>query len=172
MSRNFSRKGKIAIFFCFFLLVDFISKYYVRLLLPKMSALYTLYPFGGLPVFQNFLGSSFSINYVQNRGAAWGLFSGMPHLLFYTRIVIVVALIIYLFFFNKKPNQEIPLFFIVTGALGNIIDTIMYGYVVDMFHFTFGSYSFPVFNLADVMISLGIFWMFLLSLRCSSCRSR
>ncbi len=164
------RKGKIALFFVFLLLFDFLSKYYTNLSIPKMSYLHPLYPFGGIPIFQDFLGSSLSINFVQNKGAAWGLFSGMPNLLFYSRIIIVIALMVYTVFFNSQKKRDPPLFLILTGALGNILDTIIYGYVVDMIHFTFGSYSFPVFNCADAMIFSGIFWLFLLSFRCSGCQ--
>lgn len=44
---------------------------------------------------------------------------------------------------------------IMGGATGNLIDYFRFGYVIDMFHFTFWGYSFPVFNFADAAISIG-----------------
>jgi signal peptidase II len=167
MKETLLRKGKISLFFFFLLSCDLLTKYYTYLFIPKMSYLHPFYPYGGIGIFRDFFGVTFSINYIQNVGAAWGLFSSFPHLLFAIRIVIVVGLLVYIFFFNSHKKRDLPLFFIFTGALGNIMDTILYGHVVDMIHFTFGHYSFPVFNLADMMISLGIIWLFILSFRCN-----
>ena len=47
------------------------------------------------------------------------------------------------------------------GILGNLIDRILYGYVIDFLSFTFGSYQFPVFNLADMGIVIGIGFLFI-----------
>lgn len=114
------------------------------------------YPFGGVPVFDaGFL--SFSLNYVVNTGAAWGIFQGYPALLFSVRALIILALFAYLLFFQKEKRGRIALWLIGIGALGNAIDFALYGHVIDLFHFTFWGKSFPVFNFADSYITLGVF---------------
>lgn len=139
--------------------LDGLSKYYVHTHLSKMSPMNSFYPYGGIGVFEDFFGISLSLNYVQNEGAAWGSFAKYSTLLFYVRIVIVLSLIGYLVFINYPFKKLIPYWLVITGAIGNILDHIFYGHVVDMIHFVFGSHSFAVFNLADAMISLGIIYL-------------
>lgn len=147
---------KLVLLSVILLLIDMAIKWYVYSNIPKMSWLYPLYPYGGIGVFKDILGIGFSINYVQNPGAAWGVFSSYSDYLFYFRIIIILLLIIYLIFSKPPLKKAVGLCLIVTGAIGNIIDHIHYGFVVDMFYFTFGSYSFPVFNVADSLITIGI----------------
>ncbi len=141
------------IFFVLFSL-DFFSKAYVHHFLPLMGWNAPVFPYGGIGVFEDFFGIEFSINHVINRGAAWGLFANFQTLLFYARVGIVGVLVFYFFFFKKA--QKTPLLLIITGALGNILDHLVYGHVVDMFYFRLWDYSFPVFNVADACIFLGI----------------
>lgn len=110
----------------------------------------------GLPVFTNFFGIEFYLTLVTNKGAAWGLLSELPLLLISVRIGIVVALIGYLFFKDHNWIYDIPLVLIITGAIGNLIDTFIYGFVVDFLFFRFWGYNFPVFNVADALISVGV----------------
>ncbi|WP_194848246.1 signal peptidase II [Candidatus Neptunochlamydia vexilliferae] len=112
--------------------------------------------FGTIPVFQNFFGVDFSISHARNLGGAWSLFSSYPIALLLVRVGIILALAAYVFFFNKERKREIPFMLILTGALGNIIDFFLYGSVVDMLHFVLWGYSYPVFNLADTFIFLGV----------------
>jgi signal peptidase II len=115
-----------------------------------------LYPFGGIPIFHLF-GISFSLNYIVNTGAAWGFFSGHPSILFAIRIAIISGFASYLLFFQKGEGlPKFPVWLILTGAIGNAIDYVLYGYVIDFFHFTFWGYSFPIFNFADSYITLGV----------------
>ena len=156
-----NRYVKLFIIFFILIVLDISSKYYVHHHIAKMSWLYPFYPFGGIGVFKDFLGISFSINYVENTGAAWGLLAKYPYGLFSIRIVIVIGLIIYLARFNKDKAKDLPLLLIITGALGNILDFIFYRKVIDMFHVNFWGYSYPIFNLADAMITIGIIWLFI-----------
>lgn len=150
---------KLIVICIILLLTDVIIKRLVFINVAKMSLLHPNYPYGGIGIFRDFLGISFSINYVQNPGAAWGAFSGYTSLLFYLRIIITIFLIGYLFRSNPSFGRALGFCLIITGALGNIIDYIVYGHVVDMFYFTFGKYSYPVFNLADSLITVGILWL-------------
>lgn len=148
---------KIAIFLACLLGADITSKMIAIDWVPSMTPFDRSYPFGGIPIFANFFGISFSLNYVINTGAAWGLFAGHPGLLFALRTLIILGLASYLLFFQKGDGlPKFPTWLIVTGAVGNVIDYILYGHVIDFFHFTFWGRSFPVFNLADSYITLGV----------------
>lgn len=132
----------------------------------KMAALHWVaplrfggYPFGGVPIFSDFLGISFSLNTVFNTGAAWGLFAGNPGFLFGARAAIVIGLGLYLYFFHRPMFKMVSLWLVAVGAIGNAIDYILYGHVVDFLHFVFWGYSFPIFNLADCCITLGVIGM-------------
>lgn len=140
-----------------FLIIDAASKYWVNAHLPLIQTAPPLYPYGGIGVFHNFLGIDFSINKASNLGGAWSIFSSYPHALLIARLVIISTLVIYTLFFNKVRSRDIPLLLILTGAIGNIVDFFIYGAVVDMFHFVFWGYSYPIFNVADILIFFGVF---------------
>lgn len=95
--------------------------------------------------------------YVENTGSAWGMLSGKM-VFFYIITVILVGIIV--FFFVKMPATKrfIPLrvctVLIFAGAIGNFIDRVMLNYVRDFIEFSF--VDFPVFNVADVYITLGV----------------
>lgn len=140
-------------------LVDAISKYLVVQTIPKASFAKFWYPYGGIGVFENFLGIEFSINHVTNYGAAWGSFSEHQDILLYLRIFMVLGIFAYLFFYNTHKEWVTPFALILAGAIGNIVDVFMYGHVIDMFHFVFWGYDYPVFNVADASIFIGIAWL-------------
>ena len=148
--------------FCFLLLVcDAMSKLGAILWLHPLSG--PVYPYGGVGIFPDFLGISFSLNYVVNSGAAWGLFPGHSGLLFLLRSLVIIGLVIYLVLTRKNSVPKFPLWLVVTGAVGNAIDYALYHHVIDFFHFVFWGYSFPIFNLADSYITLGVFGLLFLS---------
>lgn len=146
------------------LLLDVISKYWTYHYLPVSNRFSLWYPYGGIGVFKDFMGIEFSINHTINYGAAWGMFSEVQGFLLVLRIVMIAGLLAYLFFFNKNKSWQLPLVLISVGALGNVMDTFVYGHVVDMFHFVLWGYDFPVFNVADTSITMGVAWLFLSSL--------
>jgi signal peptidase II len=139
----------------FIVFFDFLTKLLTVKFVPVMGVLDNEYPFGGLAVFENIFGIGFSINHVVNEGAAWGVFSGYGHLLFIFRCVVIIALFLYLLFADAAQKYFFPTLLIFSGAIGNVIDYLIYGHVIDMFHFTFGGYSFPIFNVADSCITIG-----------------
>ena len=106
-------------------------------------------------IWPNFL----SLTYIKNDGAAWSSFSGQQwFFLILTPIVLVVAL----WFLWKKMAQNwyfIGLTLIIAGALGNFIDRIRQGFVVDMFQTEF--INFPIFNIADILLSVGFVLLFI-----------
>jgi signal peptidase II len=138
------------------LLGDGLTKYFTHLHLPVMQRYSLWYPYGGVPIFQNFMGIEFSLSHQINTGAAWGMLASYQVPLLYFRIILILVLIIYTIFFIYRSEQRIPLAMIIAGAIGNVLDYYFYGHVVDMIHFVFWGYDFPIFNLADTSIFLGI----------------
>jgi len=147
----------------FIISLDQLTKYWVNTHLPVMSKGYFSYPYGGIGIFENFLGIEFSISHLDNRGAAWGMLHEFQVPLVFLRIGLIACMVCYLCFFNKHPLWRLPLCLVIAGAIGNVIDYFFYGHVVDMLHFVIGSYSFPVFNIADSAVTLGIVSLFILS---------
>lgn len=97
----------------------------------------------------------FELQYLENRGAAFGMLQGKK-VFFVLTSVIVLAAIVYVL--AKTPCQKkytklhITLVFIASGAVGNLIDRIRYDYVVDFFYFCL--IDFPIFNVADIYVTL------------------
>jgi signal peptidase II len=115
----------------------------------------TMRPSQTIPLIKNIL----HLTYVQNRGAAFGLFYGKLWFLITTGIILTILMIYYYFRSQKSYWMQIPLGFIVGGSLGNISDRIFRRYVVDFidFRIPYGPYGWPVFNFADTIINIGVF---------------
>ena len=143
--------------------VDFLTKFLVSKYIPLITHDHSTYPYGGIGIFKNFLGVEFSIIHETNRGAAWGMFADFQFYLLVLRIILILAMTLYLLKFNTKPILDIPFALIIAGAVGNVIDFFRYGHVIDMLHFIFWGYEYPVFNVADSAIFLGICGLFLIS---------
>lgn len=144
------------------LLLDGLTKYWTDANLPLISHGLHAYPYGGIPIFQDFLGIDFSLNHATNKGAAWGIFSQFQTILLAFRLLLIAALFVFLIKFNKRRSWQIPLVLILAGALGNVLDFFIYGHVVDMLHFVLWGYDFPIFNISDTAIFLGIASLMLL----------
>ncbi len=140
---------KWVLFIAFLLCLDLVTKILAEHHLPPLSG--GRYPFGGIPIF-SLGGVSCSLNYVVNTGAAWGLFADHSTILFALRIGMILALLLF-------AHKSWPIVLILSGAIGNVIDSFLYGYVIDFIHFTFWNYHFPVFNVADSCITIGIVWL-------------
>ena len=98
----------------------------------------------------------FSLEKVFNTGAAFSIFSGN---LIFLICVTVLAMSLILFIFFKRANklhfaEILALAFIFGGALGNLLDRLIYGYVIDFIQCEF--INFPIFNCADIFINIGV----------------
>jgi len=144
------------------IVLDQWSKWWVYHELSPLASKYWEYPYGGLPVFQNWLGVSFAIVKTTNTGAAWGSFSDLQIPLLIFRIILIFGVCLYLFF-CRTPSVVIPLCLLLGGAISNVIDTFHYGTVIDMFKFVLWGYHYPVFNIADAAIVTGIGWIIIKS---------
>lgn len=96
----------------------------------------------------------FHLTYVQNTGAAFSFFQGGAFWLRWLSLLVSLGLIIYALSDKLTKFEQIGYGFILAGALGNGIDRFLFGYVVDFLDFRL--INFPVFNIADVCINLGI----------------
>lgn len=120
--------------------IDQVIKYFVSAYLQ---------PIGSVNVIDNL----FSLTYVENKGVAFGIFSGM-HWLFIALTSVLLAIIIF-YMFKKRPKGRffyICAALIIGGGVGNLIDRIFYGYVIDYISLSFFP---PVCNFADYCITTG-----------------
>ena len=98
----------------------------------------------------------FYITYVKNTGVAWSILSGKINLIIVITLIIIAILIIYIF--NKKSYSVLEIIsysMILSGSIGNLIDRIIYGYVIDYLDFNILGYNYPIFNFADIIIVIG-----------------
>lgn len=107
----------------------------------------------------------FELNYLENRGAAFGMLQDQK-LFFIFIAVVILAVILYVLI--KTPNQRkytklhIALVFIAGGAIGNMIDRLKLDYVVDFLYFSL--INFPIFNVADIYVTLSAIYLVILLL--------
>lgn len=109
-----------------------------------------LKPVGDIPLIQDVL----HLEYVENRGAAFGSLQGQM-VVFYLTTVVMMALMIWVLYRNWVRGNfgRTVVLCLIGGTLGNFIDRVRLGYVVDMISFTL--IDFPVFNVADIFITCG-----------------
>ena len=104
--------------------------------------------------------NNFNITYVNNYGAAWGIFDNSTLILAF--IGIIASIFIYFVFVkdNKLSKlQDIFYGLLIGGILGNVVDRIIRGYVIDFIDVKIFGYNFPIFNLADTFIVISIIYI-------------
>jgi len=94
----------------------------------------------------------FYLTCVKNEGAAFSILENKVLLL---SLLGILALVFLIYFVTKYNKNNIGYFFLIGGIIGNLIDRIFLGYVIDFIGFNIFSYSFPIFNIADIFIVLG-----------------
>ncbi len=112
-----------------------------------------------VPVIDKF----FYITYWRNKGAAWGILQN-GRIVFIPLTIIISAMLVFLLFKTNKKMLKLSISLILAGAVGNLIDRVFSGSVVDFLQFFIGSYQYPIFNVADmlVVIGTGIFAVYML----------
>tara|TARA_B100000214_G_scaffold357777_1_gene317724 strand:- start:946 stop:1311 length:366 start_codon:yes stop_codon:yes gene_type:complete len=98
-----------------------------------------------------------TIEYIRNYGAAFNILSGSRLFLSLISIISTIILMYLIFIRKDKRINKYGLSFIVAGSIGNGVDRIFYGYVIDFIKIKF--VDFPVFNIADIAINIGILVM-------------
>ena len=118
--------------------------------LTKLWAVNTLKPVGSMDFIPGFM----RFSYVENKGAAFGMLSNQRWIFIVITVVMVLAAMFLLYSGKlRKPLRYLPAICIIGGGIGNLIDRIGKGYVVDMFDFQF--MKFAVFNVADAFVCIG-----------------
>lgn len=104
------------------------------------------------------MGDFFRLTYVENSGIVFGIKVGGALPLFTVLSIAATILILY-YFFRERTNHlgiRISLALVLGGAVGNLIDRLIFGQVVDFLDFGFGGYRFFVFNVADSAVTVGV----------------
>lgn len=95
----------------------------------------------------------FSIRLVHNTGAAFSILSNSRFLLIFIGIAALIGLVFYIKSLDIIDDIDTFVYaLLIGGILGNLIDRIVYGYVIDYLSFNFGEFYFPIFNFADICI--------------------
>ena len=99
----------------------------------------------------------FSLTLVFNTGAAFGMLRDKRYI--FLILPVLTTTIILFIFFKSKVNKSLifPFAFLLGGTIGNFIDRVQYGYVVDFFDVFYKKWHWPVFNIADSCICVGVF---------------
>lgn len=155
---NFLKKYKF-IFISFFIFVvglsiDQLTKNYAINTIQNLEKK-TNYMHRHIPIFKGF-----NLVLVHNKGISFGIFNNnniITKYILFCIIIIITLYILYLIFKSKTIYENIPYSMIFTGAIGNIIDRIRYGSVVDFLDFYIMDYHWPSFNIADSFVVLGVF---------------
>ena len=140
---------KIFLFSLIFVVLDIV----VKIIINNNIALYD-----SINIIPNF----FSITYVRNTGAAFSIMEN-NRVLFIIIAIIALILIYKYLIMNKVIDRYLMISYsmLVGGIIGNMIDRIIYGYVIDYLSFNIFGYNFPIFNLADTFIVISIIMLLL-----------
>lgn len=125
-------------------------------------------PFGSygpgmsIEIFPNF----FYLVHVGNTGAAWSMFAGASLWL----ALLAAGTLVAIFYWRRQlglrsPAAQGAFGLLCGGIVGNLVDRVVHGHVIDFLDFHFGRYVYPTFNVADIGIVVGVFWYVLWSLR-------
>lgn len=136
-------KKKLMITASVIVLIDLVTKTWVQ----NTMALYE-----SIPVIPGF----FSITYLKNTGAAWSILDGQRW--FFILLASIVCVVLVRLFMKEKDDVLVQagLALMFAGTFGNLFDRVVHGYVRDMLAFIIFNYDFPVFNVADVSLVIGV----------------
>lgn len=98
----------------------------------------------------------FQIHYINNYGAAWNILDNQTSLIIIFSLIALVIVYRFMYLFKKNRRNNIAFGLVVGGLVGNLMDRWLFGYVRDFFDFQLFHYDYPVFNIADIAIVLGI----------------
>jgi len=104
-----------------------------------------------IPLINNFL----HLTYIQNTGAGFGILKGSNTILIFISLIIIGAILYYFNKITKEKSINLPIALILGGAIGNLIDRIFLGHVIDFMDLRI----WPAFNVADSAITIGAIWL-------------
>lgn len=110
----------------------------------------------------------FNLTLAYNKGAAFSFLADQPgwQRWFFTVLALMVSVVLIVWLFRLKPHEKllgVCLALILGGAVGNLIDRVLYGHVIDFLDFFYKDYHWPAFNVADMAICIGGVSMVLVS---------
>ena len=135
-------KKKNVIIILLVLALDLVSKYLAQTYLANAAA---------VSIIPNF----FELTYVINTGAAWSILEGQRTFFIVISSAVSIGLIYYLIK-EKEPLMSLAVSLMLAGTVGNLYDRIFFGFVRDMLSFNFFGYQYPVFNIADSALVIGV----------------
>lgn len=110
-------------------------------------------PYDNIPIIPGF----FQLVHVSNTGAAWSLFANKSQWLAALAVVTLAAIFVFRRHLElNRPTVQVSFGLLCGGIVGNLVDRLQHGHVIDFLLFRFGSYDFPVFNFADTAICIGV----------------
>lgn len=129
-------------------------------ILTKQLVLNTMLEHQSISIIEKF----FSITYAKNTGVAFSFLEGKIPLIIVMTSIVIILILKYIKSTNPNKYEKLCYGLIIAGAIGNLIDRVIYGYVIDFLDFNLFGYPFPIFNLADTAIVLGVIILLILSL--------
>lgn len=115
-----------------------------------------------IPVIDGF----FNLVHVGNTGAAWSILSGRSPFLAFLAVITLAGIYFWRHHLDlKSPTPQLAFGLMCGGIVGNFLDRVLHGHVIDFLDFHFGSYIYPTFNIADMGICIGVALYFIHSIR-------
>lgn len=148
-----TRLKDVCFFGIIFLIIDQIIKFYLtsNMVVNQTNIL-----------IKNFL----NITYVRNTGAAFSLFENNIWILIGIGVITVIGLIIYIGKLAEIPDYDIFAYsLLLGGVLGNLVDRVIHGYVIDYISLNIFGYHFPIFNFADICIVISVILIIVSSIK-------
>ena len=137
-------KKKMTLTIIILTLIDFIIKYLIRTNFKILDTYKVIKDF-------------FYLTYVKNTGAAFSVLENNMLFIILMSIVLLIYLVYYLNKTKLEKLQKVSLILIISGVIGNLIDRVFFSGVIDYLSFVIFGYYFPIFNLADTYIVIGVF---------------
>lgn len=134
---------KILIIFVITLFLDQISKALVDSILEIEESI-------------KIVGNFFYITYINNYGAAWSILNNKNVFLIILSIASLIIIYRFMYIFESNKRNNIAFGLILAGIVGNLIDRWLFGYVRDYIDFKIFSYDYPIFNIADMAVVIGV----------------
>lgn len=135
-------KKKFGLLSALVIAIDLYTKYWIEQTLNLGSSI-TIIP------------GFFDLHYLRNTGAAWSMLDG-KRWFFIILGCIVTLVLLYYFLREEKPWYSLGIALMLAGTVGNLYDRMVLGYVRDMLAFNLFGYHFPVFNVADSALVIGV----------------
>jgi len=112
---------------------------------------------------RSILGSYLQLTYIRNSGAAFGISVGNPKIMIVVTVLVTLVIAFLFFKGTVRPAHALgkaAVVLVLGGATGNLIDRIRFGEVIDFIDMGIGYHRWPVYNLADIYVTVGMFILF------------